>query len=88
MKRFPSLPIFRRLPARYAGIVTPLVLSLFMTFVVSAIATARSLGLSPAFAATWMAAWGLSWVIAFPTLLLVTPLVKRVVLLIVEPPRR
>ena len=88
MKRFPSSPAFRRLPARYAGIITPLVLSLFMSSVVSAIATARSLGFSPAFLATWLTAWGLSWVIGFPTLLLAMPLVKRVVLLIVEPPGR
>ena len=81
-------PFFRRLPARYAGIVMPLVLSLLMTCVVSAIATARSQGLTAAFAQTWMAAWGLSWLIAFPTLLLVMPLVRRVVAAIVEPPAR
>ncbi|GEP54066.1 DUF2798 domain-containing protein [Reyranella soli] len=84
MKSFPA----RKLPARYAGVVVPLVLSLFMMFVVSGIATARSLGFSQTFPSTWLAAWGLSWVIAFPTLLLVMPLVKRVVALIVEPPGR
>lgn len=78
----------RRLPARYAGIVMPFVLSLLMTFVVSAIATLRSLGFTPDFAGIWMSAWGLSWLIAFPTLLLVLPLVRKIVGLVVETPAR
>lgn len=78
----------RKLPARFAGFVMPLVLSVLMTFVVSAIATARSLGLGPDFAATWPMAWGLSWLVAFPTLLLVLPLVRRIVGLLVEAPAR
>ena len=64
------------------------VLSVIMTFVVSGISTLRSVGLSPGFAATWMAAWGLSWLVAFPTLLLVLPLVRRIVGLIVASPAR
>ena len=62
-----------KLPARYAAIVMPLVLSVLMTFVVSAISTLRSLGPTPAFIATWPAAWAISWLVAFPTLLAVLP---------------
>ena len=58
-----------------------------MTFVVSAIATARTLGFVPAFPSAWMQAWGLSWLIAFPVLLLILPLVRRIVGLIVETER-
>jgi hypothetical protein len=87
MQSHPSIITFRRLPARYAGVVMPLVLSVIMTFVVSGVATLRSLGLSPGFPAMWMSAWGLSWLVAFPTLLLALPLVRRIVGLIVEPPR-
>ncbi|TAJ90512.1 MAG: DUF2798 domain-containing protein [Reyranella sp.] len=79
---------YRRLPSRYAGIVLPFLLSIVMTFVVSGIATARSIGLAPTFAGTWMSAWGLSWVVAFPTLLVVMPIVRRLVGLIVETPAR
>jgi hypothetical protein len=82
-------PVPRRrgkLPARYAAIVTPLVLSVLMTFVVSAISTLRSLGPTPAFMATWPAAWAISWLVAFPTLLAVLPLVRMIVALAVEPP--
>ena len=38
----------RKLPARYAAILSPLVLSLLMTFIVSFISTLKSLGLHPA----------------------------------------
>jgi hypothetical protein len=75
-----------KLPARYAGIVMPLVLSVLMTFVVSSISTLKSLGPTPAFFATWPVAWALSWIVAFPTLLLVLPVVRRIVSLIVEAP--
>lgn len=87
MNKHSSFP-YRRLPSRYAGIVLPLLLSVVMTFVVSGIATARSIGLAPAFAGTWMSAWGLSWVVAFPTLLVVMPIVRRMVGLVVETPAR
>ena len=78
--------IVRKLPPRYASVVMPLILSVLMTFVVSAISTLKSLGPTPAFLATWPAAWALSWIVAFPTLLVVLPLVRRIVSLVVEPP--
>ena len=76
----------KRLPAHYTSIVTPFVLSVIMTFTVSAVSTLKSLGFSPEFTSTWPKAWGLSWLVAFPTLLLVLPLVRRIVRLIVEHP--
>jgi hypothetical protein len=75
-----------KLPARYAAIVMPLVLSVLMTFVVSAISTLRSLGPTPAFMAIWPGAWAISWLVAFPTLLAVLPLVRRIVAFAVETP--
>ncbi|WP_095090977.1 DUF2798 domain-containing protein [Mesorhizobium sophorae] len=69
----------RKLPARYAAILSPLVLSLLMTFIVSFISTLKSLGFHPGLPTIWMTAWGLSWLVAFPTLLLVLPMVRRIV---------
>lgn len=77
----------RRLPARYAGIVMPLVLSVIMTFIISGVSTMRALGVTGEFLATWPTSWLLSWVIAFPVLLVVLPIVRRIVALLVEPPR-
>lgn len=80
------MPAIRKLPSRYAPVVMPFILSVLMTFVVSAISTLKSLGPTPAFLATWPTAWALSWLVAFPTLLVMLPLVRRIVALVVEPP--
>lgn len=78
----------RRLPARYISIVMPLILSVLMTFIVSFIATLKNLGVRPELPQNWMAAWGLSWLVAFPTLLLVLPFVRRIVGWLCEAPSR
>ena len=83
-----STRVFRKLPARYAGVVMPFVLSIFMTCIVSAIATVRSAGLGEGTLTIWLGSWLLSWLIAFPTLLLILPLVRRIVALTVEAPAR
>ncbi|PDT88216.1 hypothetical protein CO669_21570 [Bradyrhizobium sp. Y36] len=76
------MTLVRKLPARYA----PIVLSILITAIVSVISTLRSLGPTPAFPATWPGACGLSWPVAFPTLLLVLPLVRRIVACLVAAP--
>ncbi len=73
-----------RLPARYAPILGLVVLSLFMTCIVSGISTLRSIGLAPNFFEVWPVAWAMSWCVAFPTLMVVTPLVNRIVAGLVE----
>ena len=77
---------FPRLPARYAGVAMPFLLSILMTFVVSGISTVKALGPTAEFLRTWPGAWALSWLVAFPTLLLVLPVVRRLVALVVAPP--
>ena len=66
-----------KLPARYAVLVMPLFLSILMTFIVSMVSTLRSIGLAPGFMIIWLGAWGSSWLVAFPTLLVVSPFVRR-----------
>lgn len=75
-----------RLPARYHGVVLPLILSFFMTCIVSLISTLRSVGLIKGFMPLWLGAWGLSWLIAFPLLLFVLPLARSVTRWCVEEP--
>jgi hypothetical protein len=74
----------RKLPARYAAYVTPFVLSIFMSAIVSFIATLRAVGFSDSLFMQWLGAWGLSWLIAFPTLLVVMPVVRKIVGAVVE----
>lgn len=77
----------RKLPARCARWLMPLLLSVLMTCVVSMISTLRSAGLHPHLGWLWLSAWGLSWLIAFPTLLVMLPLVRRLTAWTVESPR-
>ena len=72
-----SLFGFAKLPPRYAALVMPFFLSIIMTCVVSLISTLRGAGFDSGFFALWLGSWALSWLVAFPTLLLVLPLVKR-----------
>jgi len=76
---------FKKLPSRYTAIVLPFFLSIIMTFVVSMVSTLRSLGLEDFSINVWMSAWVISWLIAFPTLLLVLPVVRKITALLVEP---
>ncbi len=73
-----------KLPARYAVVVLPLLLSLLMTSIVSFISTWNGIGFAPDFVGVWLGSWGLSWVVAFPTLLVVLPVVRRATAAIVN----
>lgn len=66
-------------PARFAPVVFGFLLSGLMTTVVSGVATLRNVGLTDDFAARWFTAFGTGWPIAFPTVLLVAPIVRRLV---------
>lgn len=55
-----------------------------MTFLVSGVATWRALGSAPGMLGTWMASWMISWAIAFPTMLVMMPIVRRWLLHVIE----
>lgn len=86
-KNTSSATPMRKLPARYAAFVMPFFLSVLMTCIVSLISSLRSVGMVDHFMEIWMGSWLLSWIFAFPTLLLVLPLVRRLTLLVVETPQ-
>ena len=75
----------RRLPPRYAGFVMPLLLSILMTCIVSFISTAHAIGFVPELGQAWLVAWAFSWLVAFPVLLVVLPVVRRLTSLLVRP---
>jgi hypothetical protein len=66
-------------PAKFAPIVFGFVLSCLMSLLVSGIATLRTAGLIDGFVTLWMGAWLPSWVIAFPVVLVVAPVARRIV---------
>lgn len=75
----------RKLPARYAALVMPLLLSILMTAIISLVSTLRAVGVIPDLLELWLGAWMVSWLVAFPTLLLVLPVVRRLTAAIVHP---
>jgi hypothetical protein len=57
-----------------------------MSSMVSGIATFRNFGLVDGFFGLWVSAWLPSWFIAFPVVLVVAPLARRLVGLVVKTP--
>jgi hypothetical protein len=76
----------RRLPHRFAPGLFALLTSGLMSLLVSGVATWKALSFVPDFASRWMVAWGNAWPIAFATLLVIAPFVRRLVAMLVEPP--
>ena len=65
------------LPRRFAPYVFAFLLSGFMTFVVSGVATLVAVGPIDGMVAIWMQGWITAWIIAFPALLVIRPFVHR-----------
>lgn len=81
-----SKPVFKKLPAHTMGYVMPLILSIIMSCIVSLISMLKNTGFSGFELPIWLGAWGLSWVVAYPVLLLILPLVRKLTSFIVETP--
>ena len=80
-------PLLRsKLPARYNAVAIPLCLSFVMSGIVSLVAMLRTVGFEDGLLGLWLHAWGASWCVAFPTVLIVLPLVRRFVGIFVETP--
>lgn len=67
------------IPRRFEPILFGLILSGLMTCAVSGIATVRAVGWIDGIFGMWMGAWVISWAIAFPLVLFLAPLTRRIV---------
>ncbi len=65
------------IPSRYLPQVQSFLLALVMTLIMSFFITFINLGFIEKFTNIWMHAWGVAFVIAFPTLLLIVPYVRK-----------
>lgn len=72
--------------ARFAPLLFSAILSGFMSCMVSAISTWRIMGSEPGFVAQWLASWGAAWAVAFPTILFIAPLTRKLVEAVVARP--
>ena len=75
-----------KLPAKYAGIVMPFLLSILMTMLVSFISSVKISGITSQFLNIWLSSWGVSWLIAFPTLLGLLQIVRKLTTFLVKHP--
>ena len=74
----------KKLPAKFELPLFALLLSGLMSFLVSGVALMRTLGTIPEWTA-WGHAWLSSWLVAFPSVILIAPLVRKIVARWVEP---
>jgi hypothetical protein len=68
-----------RIPARFAPILFSAMLSAIMVCIVSAFVLVTAQGITPGFFAQWIKSCVTTWPIAFPTVAIVAPWVRRVV---------
>lgn len=77
-----------RLPTKALALLVPLILSFAMSCIVSLISTLIGFGLSGFVFAEWFFSWMASWAIAFPSVLILLPIARKIALLFVHPPRQ
>lgn len=68
-----------RIPARFTPIVFSALLSAIMVCIVSAFVLVISQGLDAGFATQWLKSCLTTWPVAFPTVAVVAPWVRRIV---------
>ena len=73
------------IPHRLEPIAFGLLLSGFMSFLVSGVATFTAIGFVPDVFGSWITAWLSSWAVAFPAVLVVAPVVRRLLQHLVIP---
>lgn len=68
-----------RIPNRFAPLLFGALLSAIMVCVVSAVVLAMNQGLHDGFLWQWLRSGAMTWLVAFPTVTVVAPWVRRVV---------
>lgn len=76
----------RKLPVRVFQPVFGLFMAAFMSFLMSGAITALNIGLPPDYLSRWMGSWGVAFVLAYPAILIVGPIARRLALNFVESP--
>ena len=68
-----------KLPARFEPLLFALLLSGLMSLLVSGVITWHSLSFRSDFDGLWLASWLSSWLIAFPAVMVISPMVRKLV---------
>ncbi|MFA7349116.1 MAG: DUF2798 domain-containing protein [Methylotenera sp.] len=73
-----------KIPKKYANLVFAFTMSLLMALIMSGVLTALFAGIDHQFISHWLRAFIHAWPIAFPAILIIAPIVKKIVGLITE----
>jgi hypothetical protein len=65
------------IPVKYGQVTFIFFVSICMSCVVSCVSVLNTAGFVDAFFGLWMTAWLKSWIVAFPSLLVIAPIVRR-----------
>jgi hypothetical protein len=65
------------LPTKYTFLVQSLLVSGFMSFMVSGVITYLNLGIIPDFLSVWIHSWLIAYAIAYPALLIIFPFARK-----------
>ncbi|MEM8582321.1 MAG: DUF2798 domain-containing protein [Pseudomonadota bacterium] len=76
------------LPAKFAPYLFALILSGFMSLIVSGLVSFKALGLIDGFFWLWMEAWAFAWAVAFPSALCIAPAARKIVARVTAAPVR
>ena len=68
-----------KIPARYSNLLFGGMLSMIMVTIISGAVVLVTQGFTPDFPSHWFKGFATAWPIAFPTVLVVAPFVRRVV---------
>ncbi|ARN74012.1 DUF2798 domain-containing protein [Oceanicoccus sagamiensis] len=72
------------IPKKYTHQVFSFFMALLMSCLMSLVITVFNLGLVEGLLGIWLKAWGFGFIVALPTVLTVSPLVRKLVNLVVE----
>lgn len=75
-----------KLSAKWATIVMPFILSCLMSGIISLINMLRNLGWIDGFITLWFHNWMICWVFAFPIVLILLPMVRKLTSKLVDTP--
>ena len=67
------------IPRKFEPVLFGFVLSGLMSLLVAGIATLRAGGVGPGVLSLWVTSWLTAWLFAFPAVLLVSPVARRLV---------
>ena len=79
--------LMKKLPAWTHHFIAPLIITMLMSAIVSGVATWNAVGFA-GLRAVWLYSWLWSWLVAYPALLVVMPIARKLMTYIVESRQR